>query len=99
MQNRRLRKTPLIAWADRNEMEKPLDIFINTKSGRRGFDLSDPKQARDFFDNLVIGPGGQTIGFFNRADGTEFWVKDMNDEEVVGYAHMCMRTILGHTDQ
>lgn len=80
-------------------MDRPFDIWIDTLSGYRGFDLSDPKQARDFFDSLVIGPHGQTIGYFNRVDGTQFWVKDMNDDEVVGYAHMCARTILGATDQ
>jgi hypothetical protein len=79
-------------------VEREPDIWINTKTGYRGFDLSDPKQAREFFDNVIVGPHGQTIGFFYRADGTQFWIKDMTDEEVVGYAYMSMRTILGYVD-
>lgn len=80
-------------------MEREPDITINTIVGPKSYFLDDPKQAREFFDNMVVGPHGQTVGFFHRADGSQFWIKDMTDAEVVGYAYMCMRTILGHIDQ
>jgi hypothetical protein len=77
-----------------SERDPWIDIEINTPKGRRGFDLSDHKQAREFFDNFIVGPFGQTIGFFNMKDGTQLKIADMTDEQIVGYAYMVMRMTL-----
>jgi hypothetical protein len=76
-------------------VELPPDVWLNTPEGRIGYVLSDPRQARKFFDDFVVGPYGQTLGWFKQKDGSHLQIKDMTDKELVSYSHLCMRTILG----
>ncbi len=78
-------------------MKIPPDIWLTTPNGRRPYFLHNPQHAREFFNDFIIGPHGETIGWFFTSDGSKRNIDDMEDVEVVKYALMFIRNILEKT--